>query len=203
MEWIAVPMYRLNNGQVEHVKFMAKLAYKFWGYHWIWQNCYKYPREWWTHGKIYIPVPGGEIEITLYWHIRHGKGLQNSGGVNFKYIVGISWMYLTPEYVDFMVHLVYFACWTQSAIRKAILGMPDHRYCQLETGHLGVLSLQLLALRAVRNGRKSSRGSGATQGATGGLGERHNGRNYCRGKKALSQGVIGPSFSILCSKTYQ
>nr|AAP97005.1 Vif [Simian immunodeficiency virus] len=213
--WIVRPIWKVDRRKVEqwhslvkYHQYKGKKEAKDWEY----VPHFKVPWGWWSHSEVHIPLGSNtKIKVTTYWKLTIEKGWLGTYGVGIAYIDNrCDPCYFTdidPTVADKLVHNQYFPCFTDKAIRQAILG-EQVLLCGFEKGHRDqVGSLQYLAIKAWarqqlkdgRRQRKSARGPHwgwrcrvcplASQNAN---------RSQPRSQVALSSRVHFPSVAHLC-----
>nr|AVE26438.1 vif protein [Human immunodeficiency virus 1] len=134
---------------VKHHKYISKKA-KEWQYKHHYEN--SHPR---VNSEIHIPLKEAKIVVTTYWGLHPGEQKWQLGhGVSIEWRQGRYRTQVDPDLADQLIHLYYFDCFSESAIRQAILGHRVSPRCEYQAGHNKVGSLQYLALAALTTPRK-------------------------------------------------
>ncbi|AFM85331.1 vif protein [Simian immunodeficiency virus] len=102
-------------------------------------------------GEVHIPITEkAKLVITIYWGLHCGEKAWHLGhGASIEWRQGRYWTEVDPETADQIIHSRYFPCFTERAIRQAILGEKILQHCHFPTGHSKVGSLQFLAFKKV------------------------------------------------------
>nr|QAR19757.1 vif protein [Human immunodeficiency virus 1] len=106
--------------------------------------------------EVHIPLGDAILIITTYWGLHTGEKDWHLGqGVSIEWREKRYSTQVDPSTADQLIHLHYFDCFSESAIRKAIVGHIVNPRCDYQAGHNKVGSLQYLALAALIQPKKS------------------------------------------------
>nr|ADD39593.1 vif protein [Human immunodeficiency virus 1] len=129
---------------VKHHMYISKKA-KNWFYRHHYQS--HHPK---VSSEVHIPLEDAKLVITTYWNLNTGERDWHLGqGVSIEWRKQRYSTQVDPDLADQLIHLCYFDCFSESAIRNALLGRIVSPRCQYRAGHSKVGSLQYLALTAL------------------------------------------------------
>nr|AHY99600.1 vif protein [Human immunodeficiency virus 1] len=130
---------------VKHHMHISKKARK-----WIYKHHYEnqHPR---VSSEVHIPLGEAKLVIKTYWGLQTGERDWHLGhGASIEWRLRNYNTQIEPGLADQLIHMYYFDCFAESAIRKAILGQVVIPRCDYQAGHNNkVGSLQYLALTAL------------------------------------------------------
>nr|AFU85102.1 vif protein [Human immunodeficiency virus 1] len=134
---------------VKHHIHVSKKA-KGWAYRHHYESTH--PR---ISSEVHIPLGNAELVIITYWGLHTGEREWHLGqGVSIEWRKRRYSTQVDPDLADKLIHLHYFDCFSDSAIRHAILGRLVRPICEFQAGHNQVGSLQYLALTALITPKK-------------------------------------------------
>nr|UVJ62834.1 vif protein [Human immunodeficiency virus 1]UVJ62842.1 vif protein [Human immunodeficiency virus 1]UVJ62850.1 vif protein [Human immunodeficiency virus 1]UVJ62858.1 vif protein [Human immunodeficiency virus 1]UVJ62866.1 vif protein [Human immunodeficiency virus 1] len=137
------------NSLVKHHMYVSKKTNR-WVYKHHFEN--RNPR---ISSEVHIPLGDAKLVIKTYWGLHTGEREWHLGsGVSIEWRLRSYSTQIDPGLADQLIHMHYFDCFADSAIRQAILGHIVNPRCDYQAGHNKVGSLQYLALTALIKPKK-------------------------------------------------
>nr|QIN88514.1 vif protein [Human immunodeficiency virus 1] len=134
---------------VKHHMYVSKKAKN-----WFYRHRYESSRAK-ISSEVHITLGDVKLVITTYWGLHTGEREWHLGqGVCIEWRKRRYNTQVDPDLADKVIRLHYFDCFSDSAIRHAILGHLVSPQCEYQAGHNKVGSLQYLALTALITPKK-------------------------------------------------
>nr|P12503.1 RecName: Full=Virion infectivity factor; Short=Vif; AltName: Full=SOR protein; Contains: RecName: Full=p17; Contains: RecName: Full=p7 [Human immunodeficiency virus type 1 (Z2/CDC-Z34 ISOLATE)]AAA45367.1 vif protein [Human immunodeficiency virus 1] len=129
---------------VKHHMYVSKKASR-----WFYRHHYDSPHPK-ISSEVHIPLGEAMLVVKTYWGLHTGERDWHLGqGVSIEWRKRRYSTQVDPGLADQLIHMYYFDCFSEAAIRKAILGHIVSHRCEYQAGHSKVGSLQYLALTAL------------------------------------------------------
>nr|QPJ74759.1 vif protein [Human immunodeficiency virus 1]QRL06204.1 vif protein [Human immunodeficiency virus 1] len=135
---------RTWNSLVKHHMYVSRRAKE-----WLYRHHYDClnPK---ISSEVHIPLGEARLVVKTYWGLHTGEREWHLGqGVSIEWRKRRYSTQVDPGLADQLIHIYYFDCFAESAIRQAILGRIVTPKCNYQAGHNQVGSLQYLALKAL------------------------------------------------------
>nr|AML03037.1 vif protein [Human immunodeficiency virus 1] len=141
---------RTWNSLVKHHMYISKKA-KEWFYRHHYES--RHPK---ISSEVHIPLGDARLVIKTYWGLQTGERDWHLGhGVSIEWRLRRYSTQVDPGLADQLIHMHYFDCFADSAIRQAILGHIVIPRCDYQAGHSTVGSLHFPALTALIKPKKT------------------------------------------------